>query len=274
VTAPATPKKVVAPPPATPAELRERVKNLVNDTISRHGGYIAFSENEGSQRAALGRYLHEMKSRDGAGRLPTEPDAAGVENEVRKLLAGMPPLTVVAVPRDAKRRTLPAEVPSIAEMALTHDDLRGIVDVRIQLGDPGVSLARVIDELKKARRLIVPVRATRGPSEVVLHAEAYWLFADLALPRVALKAPSLKDALAEAGLSLQAVKADPPAQQDLSRLEQLFGEMNARFTDYSRVVGLVRDSVLPKRRLAFFRDRVEAFGDVTEAGLLGAKASP
>jgi hypothetical protein len=260
-------------PPATlePAEIQRRVEDLLQKTITKHASYLAMAANEGSQRAALDRYRAELTVRDVAGRIPDHPDVPDLERQVRALLASLAasPATVQAAARPPERRLTASTLADGTAIALKPDDIRGAVDVDILLGGASPPVNELLDGIKtKLRRLVVPTRARRAENGLHVHAEAYWFFGDVQVPRVAVKPADLGEALRQAGIPAGAAAAGPEVQVKLDRISEQYREMQSRYADYARVVELVRQSVLFRERLAFFRNRVEALGAATGALLL------
>jgi hypothetical protein len=262
-------------PPATlePAEIQRRVEDLLQKTITKHASYLAMAANEGSQRAALDRYRAELTVRDVAGRIPDHPDVPELERQVQALLSSLPasPATVQAAARSPERRPLSPTLPDGTPIELKPDDIRGVVDLEIFLGGASPPLDELLEGIKtKLRRLVVPTRARRAEDGLHVHAEAYWFFGDVQVPRVAVKPADLGEALRHAGIPAGAAAAGPEVQAKLDRIAEQYRDMQARYADYARVVELVRQSVLFRERLAFFRNRVEALGAATAALLLTA----
>jgi hypothetical protein len=262
------------PPPATPEELRRRVEWLYNKTLPKHGSFTAMAANEGSQKTALQRYQMELKVADAAGRVPDEPNASGLERELREMLERLriPGASVRAEVRPPARKALPATLPDGTPIELTPDALRGIVDFEITLPGAPESLDWLLAALRRVRRLVVPTSAKRSAGVLRVRGEAYWFFQDVVPPRVDVRPPALDQALARAGLPSDVSAGGAGAVEQMRKIAAWYEDMRAQFPAYQRVLALVRESVPFRERLSFLRDRAGAQASLTEASLMAQGA--
>jgi len=256
----AAPKKAL-PAPTTPAAERELAERFFNETISRHGGYLAMASNAGSQRSSLRRFELGLEVFQAKLRCPEAPDSAGLELLLRTMTMklGLPVAALTLTEQPSTRRKFPAEVPDGTRLELKADDVRGVLAISMTLrAAPTDELVRnFVTETTKLKRLVLWTKAERvddaGAPALRLSGESYWFYADVVVSKVVHKPPAFDDELAKLGASPS--PTDDAARSFVERTRKLFGEMAARRNDYEQVLALIRQTMLKNALFSFVRER-------------------
>ena len=112
-------------------------------------GNVGLYKRAAADPANLRKYAREAEAVKLFERAPEEPKTDALKASLEKVLAplGVSIAAWKAEPRASQRRTLPATVPEGQRFELTPDDVRGIIDVRLELTGARARLTEVLPKL-------------------------------------------------------------------------------------------------------------------------------
>lgn len=253
-------------------DARERLRALRDETVVERAKFLSTAANLASYRSSLRKYAREAEAIGLARLIPEAPRAGELRRGVeRALLAvGLRLASFRAEVRPTPRRILPETVPEGPRFPLTLDDLRGVVEVRMEIAGPAPRLAGVLRALRAAPRLLFPVRAWETPASLRLLAEAYF-FHPLRVPTPIPRERSAEAALAAAAIDPAAFVDDPEAQRWLDETAADYQEMRAHAEAYRQALAIQSDLRRMGKRMEFARERSRAVAARTPARVLAPR---
>ena len=261
------PKSPVAPPVA--AKPVGTVAQVLQQVMREQAAFESI-HNEGQRSAkALGTLNGKLQSRGYFRRVPAQPAVESAEGQMRTLAVKKLVVLqqVVAAPVPDTPPPAPAVIGPGQRWQPTLDDLRGVVQLRIDLGGRPEDVAAFIDGLpSEVDRLIAVTKAEPIVGGTRLLAECYYE-RPLPQPEIKLQWPSLAERLAAVGLkdSDPAVLADPQFATLKTQVE--LGQN--RVPDVRRVLTISADFARWLLRWQFFEERGRAEMAVTGRRVLG-----
>jgi hypothetical protein len=256
---------------------RERLRALRDETVVERAKVLSTAANLASYRSSLRKYAREAEAIGLSRLIPEEPRTGELRRQAARALssAGLRLASFRAEPRPIPRRTLPETVPEGPRFPLTPDDIRGVVEVRLEIGGPSPRLAGVLRALRALPRLVFPIRARETPESLHVLAEAYFFHADLRVPTPIPRERSAEAALAAAGIDPAAFGDDPEAQGWLDETAADYREMRAHAEAYREALTIQSDLRRFGKRMEFARERSRAVAARTPAQVLAPRgASP